>query len=374
MNKIEFRNIELEQLLDYEQPTKYIVESEDYSNDFKTPVLTAGKSFLLGYTNETEGIYTKLPVIIFDDFTTANKFVDFKFKVKSSAMKLLTAKNGNIYLKYVFLMIQQLNFNARTHKRYYLSVFSKLKIPMPYKDNKLDLETQNKIVKKLELAEKLKENRSKADELTKEYLNAVFLDMFGDPRANPKEFEIKKLNKIAKINRESVIPEKILNGTNYIGLEHIEKESGNILNYEVVNEGELKSNKFLFDETMLLYGKLRPYLNKIALPSFSGVCSTDILPIKPIKNESNRIFLVYLLRQDYYIKLATTRSTGANLPRLSPSSLEEFEVITPPIELQNKFAEIVIQVEQLKEYQNKSKIEIDNLFNVLMQQAFRGEL
>ena len=78
------------ELLSYEQPTPYIVESTDYNDKYKTPVLTAGKSFILGYTNETDGVYTDLPVIIFDDFTTASQYVNFEFKVKSSAMKILT--------------------------------------------------------------------------------------------------------------------------------------------------------------------------------------------------------------------------------------------------------------------------------------------
>ncbi len=77
-------NVKLDDVLKYEQPTKYIVASTNYSNDNQTPVLTAGQSFILGYTNETENIFTDFPVIIFDDFTTAFKFVDFPFKVKSS--------------------------------------------------------------------------------------------------------------------------------------------------------------------------------------------------------------------------------------------------------------------------------------------------
>ena len=88
----EWNEYELGELLSYEQPTPYIVESTDYNDKYKTPVLTAGKSFILGYTNETNGVYTALPVIIFDDFTTASQYVNFEFKVKSSAMKILTPK------------------------------------------------------------------------------------------------------------------------------------------------------------------------------------------------------------------------------------------------------------------------------------------
>lgn len=87
-------------MLEYEQPTPYIVESTDYKNDYSIPVLTAGKSFIIGYTNETSGIKTDLPVIIFDDFTTDSKYVDFPFKVKSSAMKILTANETSVYKGY----------------------------------------------------------------------------------------------------------------------------------------------------------------------------------------------------------------------------------------------------------------------------------
>lgn len=101
----EFDRIKLEDVLDYEQPTKYIVESENYDESYKTPVLTAGKSFILGYTNETKGIYTdNLPVIIFDDFTTATKYVDFPFKVKSSAMKILKEKKELANIKYLYYL------------------------------------------------------------------------------------------------------------------------------------------------------------------------------------------------------------------------------------------------------------------------------
>ena len=86
----------LEDIVDYEQPTQYIVESTDYCDEYKIPVLTPGKSFILGYTNETTGIYDKLPTIIFDDFTTDSRFVDFPFKVKSSAMKILQVTKRSI--------------------------------------------------------------------------------------------------------------------------------------------------------------------------------------------------------------------------------------------------------------------------------------
>ena len=129
----EWQRIELGLLLDYQQPTPYLVESTAYSDSYKTPVLTAGKTFILGYTNESSGIYQdQLPVIIFDDFTTDSKYVNFPFKAKSSAMKILTAKKG-VSIKFVFEAMQMLQFTVGGHQRHWISIFSNLVIPLPNK-------------------------------------------------------------------------------------------------------------------------------------------------------------------------------------------------------------------------------------------------
>ena len=109
---MEYKEYELGELLYYEQPTPYIVESTDYNDAYETPVLTAGKSFILGYTDEKEGIYDQLPVIIFDDFTTASQYVNFKFKVKSSAMKILTPVTELVLPKYIYYRIQIIQFDC----------------------------------------------------------------------------------------------------------------------------------------------------------------------------------------------------------------------------------------------------------------------
>lgn len=128
---MEYKEYELGELLYYEQPTPYIVESTDYNDAYKTPVLTAGKSFILGYTDEKEGIYDQLPVIIFDDFTTASQYVNFKFKVKSSAMKILTPVTELVLPKYIYYRIQIIQFDHSTHKRYWIQQYSKIRVSIP---------------------------------------------------------------------------------------------------------------------------------------------------------------------------------------------------------------------------------------------------
>ena len=123
----------LENIIEYEQPTAYIVSSTDYDVSYLTPVLTAGKSFIIGHTNEKNGIYTNLPCIIFDDFTTDSKLVDFPFKVKSSAMKILQVKE-EISIEYVAMFMSITRLISDTHKRYWISEYSKINIPIPPKD------------------------------------------------------------------------------------------------------------------------------------------------------------------------------------------------------------------------------------------------
>ena len=135
---------QLDSIISYEQPTPYIVKSTDYDDTYTTPVLTAGRSFIIGHTNETNGVYEKLPCIIFDDFTTDSKLVDFPFKVKSSAMKILQVKE-DINIEYIAMFMSITRLIGDTHKRYWISEYSKIEIPIPPKNE------QDRIIKKVRL-------------------------------------------------------------------------------------------------------------------------------------------------------------------------------------------------------------------------------
>ena len=143
---------EIGTVMNYEQPTKYIVGNTDYNDTFSIPVLTAGQSFILGYTNEVDGIYKASkdnPVIIFDDFTGAFKWVDFQFKVKSSAMKMLTANAKKTTLRYLYHVMGNIDFTSDEHKRLWISTYSAIKIPLP------PLPVQHEIVRILDNFTKL---------------------------------------------------------------------------------------------------------------------------------------------------------------------------------------------------------------------------
>ena len=108
-------------ITEYEQPTKYLVNSTEYNDEYKIPVLTAGQTFILGYTNENKGIYPaskQNPVIIFDDFTGAFKWVDFPFKAKSSAMKMITAIKSKVLIRYLYHYMSHIGLSSDEHKRF----------------------------------------------------------------------------------------------------------------------------------------------------------------------------------------------------------------------------------------------------------------
>lgn len=163
----------LGEVLNYLQPTKYLVSDTEYKDEYETPVLTAGKTFILGYTNEIEGIFSEnLPIIIFDDFTTAFKFVDFPFKAKSSAMKMLIPANENVNIMFVFEVMKTIKFPLAEHKRYWISEYQNEKISYPHKDE------QQKIANFLSSIDKSIESIGKQIEASKEWKQGLLQKMF----------------------------------------------------------------------------------------------------------------------------------------------------------------------------------------------------
>lgn len=207
--------------LDYLQPTPYLVSDTSYSPAYKTPVLTAGKTFILGYTNEEHGIFRDgLPVIIFDDFTTASQFVDFPFKAKSSAMKILKAKNGS-NIKFMYEALQVLSFEVGAHERHWISVFAPILVAVPLPPE------QHKIADCLDSADALIAAQGRKVEALRAHKKGLMQQLFPQegetqPRLRFQEFEgtgdweIKPLSEVATYENGKAYEQDIVEDGKYV--------------------------------------------------------------------------------------------------------------------------------------------------------------
>ena len=176
------------------------------------------------------------------------------------------------------------------------------------------------------------------------------------------------LDSIAILDRQSIHPSQAEAATPYLGLEHLDGDGG-INCIQTVGSAGLKSNKFQFSDRHVLFGKLRPYLRKIARPEFSGVCSTDIIPILP-KDGVLRDYLFYFLRTPDTVNLATSRCSGANLPRLSPKQLASFQIPLPPLAEQKRIAAILDAADALRAKRREALAQLDTLIQFIFIEMF----
>ena len=349
--KVEWKK--LGEVIDYEQPTKYIVNSTQYDDKFKTPVLTAGQTFILGYTNEIEGIYKASkedPVIIFDDFTASNHWVDFEFKVKSSAMKILKPKNQFVNLRYCYHYIKTINFDVTEHKRIWISKYSQLEVPI------LSLEIQEKIVKILdkftnyvtelqsELQSRTKQYNYYRDKLLSEqYLNKISekIDKFED-----KEYKLRvtTLGEIGEIKMCKRI------------LKEQTSTKGTVPFYKIGTFGK-KADSFISREIFEEYKKKYSYPKKgEVLISASGTIGRTVIfdgedcyfqdsNIVWLSHNESKVLNKYLY---YYYQIVNWNpSSGGTIKRMYNYNLVNMKIFLPPIEIQDKVVKVLDKFQEL---------------------------
>lgn len=331
----------IKDLLDFEQPTKYIVESSSYTPDGKTPVLTANKSFVLGYTNETDGIYTDTPAIIFDDFTTDSKYVDFPFKVKSSAIKILTNRDKNTDLKFVYEIMKSFNFPIANHKRHYISQYQELDIVIPLVDE------QKKIAEILSSVDKEIEKTEDMIIATEKLKRGLLQELLIVKTGN----KLIKLSEIATIVRggsprpiEKFITDES-DGLNWLKIGDIESGAKYITHTgQKIKKSGLNRTTMVHPGDFILSNSMsfgRPYIMKI------DACIHDgWLAFKEIKKDLVTIeFLYYLLSSELLQANFTSLATGSGVKNLKRESVANISVKLPSIKEQENIVSILSSVD-----------------------------
>lgn len=275
-----------------------------------------------------------------------------------------------IYNEYLYFFLKSktdyLNSLGRgaTFKEISKSIVENIEIPLP------EVNQQKEIAEKFKKLEQLislrKQQLAKLDELVK----ARFVEMFGDFKSNSKGWSIVKFDEFAQIDGNMTTDYKKYADYPHIGIDSIEKGTGALKGYRTVKEDGVVSGKYIFTPQHIIYSKIRPNLNKVALPDFEGLCSADAYPILPNPKNCNRIFLALAMRSDYFLDYILQFSARTNLPKVNRKEIAGFSMPLPPLSLQNDFSTFVERVDQQKQTVQQSLEKLELMKKVLMQEYF----
>lgn len=352
VNDAEWKNKGLGEYLDYIQPTNYLVNSTSYDDSYETPVLTAGKTFILGYTDETTGIFAEnLPVIIFDDFTTAVQYVDFPFKAKSSAMKILLPKD-NASIKFFYESIQNINYISAAHQRHWISIFSKIEVPVP--TNNIE---QQKIASCLSSLDELITAQKEKLELLKNHKKGLMQNLFPQegetvPKFRFPEFENDGEWKPTTVEKNCVLKGRIGyrgytkedlvrkgEGAIVLGGKHIQNQllylaDPTFLSWEKYYESPeimVEKNHIIFSQRGSL-GDCAIIDNEIG----KATINPSMVLMKNFKCDER--FLYYVLIGEAIQREVARVSSLAAIPMLSQKQIKEFPFLIPLPKEQKKIA------------------------------------
>ena len=326
----------------YEQPTNYLVKSANYHESYSTPVLTAGKTFILGYTNEVNGIYraSKAPVIIFDDFTTANKWVDFDFKAKSSAMKMITSQDeSKVLLKYIYYWLNTLpnEIVEGDHKRQWISSFcnKRIPIPCPSKPEK-SLEIQRKIVDILDKFTTLEaELEAELDCRKRQYEyyrnQLLSFDMLNNGEKRLNNVNIKSLEEIVEIKRGRRLVRKELSRTGRYA----------VFQNSMTPLGYFDSSNVDGDSTFIISAGAA---GEIGYSSVDFWAADDIYYFIPNTMVCSKYLYYFLLTKQSAIKGQVRR---ASVPRLAKSAFAKIQIPVPSLAEQHRIVSILDKFDTL---------------------------
>ncbi|MBI2046158.1 MAG: restriction endonuclease subunit S [Parcubacteria group bacterium] len=375
----------LSDVLDYERPDKYIVKSKSYSNKEKTPVLTANKSFVLGYTDEDFGIYRNLPAIIFDDFTTDSKLVNFPFKIKSSAIKILKEKNKDIDLRFVFEKMKSVTFPTGSHKRFYISQYQNLEIAVP------PIKEQQKIAEILGAVDEDITKTQEVIEATEKLKRGLMQQLFthGISHTKFKETKIGQIPESWSMVSVSEVVKKIVDNrgkTPPLASDGIGIIEVNAIDSSQKYPNYLKISKYVSQETYNSWFRSgHPEKGDILIPTVGtvgvavimnenkGCIAQNIIAVR-VKDTILPDFFYYLVISPLFVDQIRKVLMGAVQPSLKVPHMLAFNIPLPAKPEQQKITEIFSAVDEKISVNKKLKEKLTLLKKGLMQDLLSGKV
>ena len=275
----------------------------------------------------------------------------------------------NIIPEYIFYLFKYKNWEECSNKAVMGKTLNKATLS-EIEVEICSIEKQRQIVNILDKIMSAVDGRKQELQLLDELIKARFVEMFGDLKTNSKMWQIVGFNECAVIDTNMIHNFQGYEDYPHIGIDSIEKETGKLIGYRTISEDGVVSGKYLFTPQHIIYSKIRPNLNKVALPDFDGLCSADAYPILVKKEICNREYMGYTLRNKYFLDYILAFSSRTNLPKVNKKQVEGFKLPLPPMGLQNQFADFVHQVDKSKVAVQKALDETQILFDSLMQKYF----
>ena len=296
------------------------------------------------------------------------------FGIVSPAYKIWDINTNIINPKYLEIIMRSprslayytSKLNGSVNRRGRMSDEDFLNMPIPY----TGLNEQGKILGILNKAKAIIQNRQATLDALDMLIKARFVEMFGDFKTNPMDWPIVSFEEIAIIDGNMTTDYKRYADYPHIGIDSIEKDTGLLKGYRTVAEDGVISGKYIFTPAHIIYSKIRPNLNKVALPDFDGLCSADAYPILPVAGKCNRVFLAYDMRSTFFLDYILQFCNRTNLPKVNRKEVAGFRTPLPPIQLQDQFASFVSQVDKSKSVIQSALTKSQLLFDSLMQKYF----
>lgn len=373
----------IKDLLVFERPDNYIVKNSVHKNRGATPVLTANKSFILGYTDEDFGIYKNTPAIIFDDFTTDSKYVDFPFKIKSSAIKILKNKDGDADIKYVYEVMKSIQFPIANHKRHYISQYQDQEIVVP------SISEQKKIAEILANVDQeilnIEETILKTGELKSGLMSELFSKGIGHKKFKkteigflPEEWDVILLDSVSKRgsghtpNKQH--PEYWNGGIKWVSLSDSKKLDNRYIyetDKEISLEGIKKSSAVLHAKDTVIICR-DAGIGKVAILGTDNMAVSQHFISWKCAERLNHLYLYYLL-QSWKSKFERI-ATGTTIKTIGLSFFKELLVPLAGIEEQEKIVNILWSVDEKIKILRELKAKLSELKKGLMSDLLSGSV
>ncbi len=346
------------------------VKKDEYSFIGEYSIIDQGKEFIAGYYNSNQGISSSGPHIVFGDHTRIFKYVDFPILLGADGTKLLSAKISDVNMKYLYYFFNTLSLPNDGYSRHF-KYLKQVVIPLP------NIQYQNKIANILDQAQRLIDKRKEQIALLDELIQSVFYDMFGDPVINDRAWNLEKLKNLGALKRGKS--------------SHRPRNAPELLNgpYPLIQTGDIANAGLYLNDYTTTYSELGLKQSKLwskgtlCITIAANIAKTTIITfdacfpdsVVAFLNKENIVNKMYIqIWMSFLQKIIEDGAPESAQKNINLKILGELDVILPPIELQNHFAEMVENIEKQKELLSKSLAELETNFNSLMQRAFRGEL